>query len=275
MTLGQPSSAGVPADFAGLTGVLPLDDEEALSQFFAEQGGRIAALIIEPMPANNGLLLQRPEFLRKARALCDQSGALLIFDEVISGFRIGPGGAAAYYDIEPDLATFGKVIGGGMPVGAFAGRRETMRELAPEGSVYQAGTLSGNPVAMAAGLATLDLMAREDGWSRLDDLGAALETSLSSVLASAPVPISLARAGSIFWMSIFASPPPRAAEAIDARAAPYYAKLFHGLLDDGIAIAPSAYEVGFLSLAHSEDDVARFADRLEAVLARTPEIESQ
>ncbi len=267
VTLGQPSSAGVPDDFAALTRVVALDDEAALEQLFAADGSRIAALIVEPIPANNGLLLQRPAFLRKLRALCDASGALLIFDEVISGFRVGPGGAAAHYGIEPDLATFGKVIGGGMPVGAFAGRRETMRELAPEGGVYQAGTLSGNPVAMAAGLATLNLMEREDGWRRLDALGNELQTLMDEALASGPIDSSLARVGSIFWLSLLSESTPRTAEAIAADAPALYAKLFHALLDDGIAIAPSAYEVGFLSLAHERGDVERLATSLATAMS--------
>ena len=150
-TFGQPSSQGVPKELAALTRVLPLDDTEAAEKLFAAEGDRIAAVIIEPVPANNGLLLQRPEFLKTLRALCTKHGALLIFDEVISGFRLGPGGAAAHYSIKPDLATFGKVIGGGMPVGGFAGPRKIMKHLSPEGGVYQAGTLSGNPVAMTAG----------------------------------------------------------------------------------------------------------------------------
>ncbi len=155
VTFGRPSSAGVPAPFAALTRVLPLDDEAALDELFSVEGERIAAVIIEPVPANNGLLLQRVEFLRHLRAVTARAGALLIFDEVISGFRVARGGAAELYGLTPDLATFGKILGGGMPVGAFGGRRDLMQHLAPEGDVYQAGTLSGNPVAMAAGLATL------------------------------------------------------------------------------------------------------------------------
>src|SRR5690606_3042180 len=147
VTLGQPSSAGVPADFAALTRVAPLDDTAALEALFAADGERIAAALIEPVPANNGLLLQRREFLEALRRLCDEHGALLIFDEVITGFRLGSGGAAEHFGFTPDLATFGKVIGGGMPVGAFGGRRDVMRRLSPEGDVYQAGTLSGNPIA--------------------------------------------------------------------------------------------------------------------------------
>jgi glutamate-1-semialdehyde 2,1-aminomutase len=267
VTLGQPSSRGVPKAFASLTRILPLDDSQAVDALFQAQGRQIAAVIIEPVPPNNGLLLQQPAFLENLRRRCDESGALLIFDEVITGFRLGPGGAAAHYGITPDLATFGKVIGGGMPVGAFAGRRELMRELAPEGGVYQAGTLSGNPVAMAAGLATLTALERQDGWAKLEQAGLALETQLAPILRAAAIDVALARIGSIFWLALHASEPPRAAEAIAADAAGSYARLFHLLLDQGISIAPSAYEVGFLSLAHGENDIARLAGALDAALA--------
>src|SRR5690606_10861939 len=196
---------------------------------FAADGPQIAAVIIEAVPANNGLLLQRKEFLQHLRALCDRHGALLIFDEVISGFRLGPGGAAAHYGVTPDLATFGKVIGGGMPVGAFAGRHELMRELSPEGAVYQAGTLSGNPVAMTAGLATLLVLQKEDGWRRLETLGAHLERTLTPVIAEAPVDAVLVRLGSMFWIAWHAKEPPRSAAALDGRAAELYADVFHSL----------------------------------------------
>jgi glutamate-1-semialdehyde 2,1-aminomutase len=264
VTLGQPSSAGVPEEFTGLTRVLPLDDESALDELFASEGDRIAAVIIEPVPANNGLLLQRPEYLALLRELCSLHGALLIFDEVISGFRIGPGGAAEHYGIEPDLATFGKVIGGGMPVGAFAGRAALMRELAPIGRVYQAGTLSGNPVAMAAGLATLRTLEHEDGWVRLEALGTHLENELTSVIEAAGANAALARISSIFWLALNTRELPRTAAAIDTGAADVYARLFRSLLAEGVAIAPSAYEVGFLSLVHSVPDV----DRLCAAIGK-------
>jgi len=269
VTFGHPSSRGVPEDFVALTRVLPLDDEHALETLFAGEGADIAAVIIEPVPANNGLLLQRREFLARLRALCDQHGALLIFDEVISGFRVGRAGAAGHYDLVPDLVTFGKVIGGGMPVGAFAGRRELMKELSPEGGVYQAGTLSGNPVAMAAGLTTLEILEREDGWTRLEELGAYLEQRLKPVLAASPASATLGRLGSIFWIAWHAETLPRAADAIDARAGETYAGIFHALLAREIALAPSAYEVGFLSLAHERAHVDRLAAALEAALTAT------
>ena len=190
-TFGTPSSAGVPKGYTELTRVLPLDDEQALAQLFADEGEQIAAVIIEPVPANNGLLLQRAEFLQSLRRLTQQHGALLIFDEVISGFRLGPGGAAEHYGLTPDLATFGKVIGGGMPVGAFAGPRAIMEQLAPQGKVYQAGTLSGNPVAMAAGLATLQFLKANDGWSQLEARGQYLEQLLNDSLSAARAHLDL------------------------------------------------------------------------------------
>jgi glutamate-1-semialdehyde 2,1-aminomutase len=267
VTFGKPSSAGVPADYTALTRVLPLDDDAALAELFAREGDRIAAVIIEPVPANNGLLLQRREFLDNIRTVCTRHGALLIFDEVISGFRLGPGGAAEHYGLTPDLATFGKVIGGGMPVGAFAGPKDLMAQLAPLGGVYQAGTLSGNPVAMAAGLATLRFLKANDGWRQLEARGQYLEQLLTDTLTVSPVPASLARLGSMFWIAWHAATPPRAAEAIAEAAAGFYAKVFHGLLTRGVALAPSAYEIGFVSMAHSHEDLEQFAATLSSVLA--------
>ena len=268
VTQGLPSSAGVPEEFTGLTRVLPLDDEAALDELFSREGGQIAAVIIEPVPANNGLLIQRPEYLRRLRDLCDRHGALLILDEAISGFRLGPGGAAERYGIAPDLATFGKVIGGGMPVGAFAGSIELMQELAPQGSVYQAGTLSGNPVAMAAGLATLNTLEHEDGWARLEELGAHLEHQLNAVIADTKTEAAVVRIGSIFWLALNTLEPPRSAAAIPSGAADSYAGIFSALLEEGVALAPSAYEVGFISLVHSIPDLDRLCAALQTVLGR-------
>ncbi len=259
VTLGQPSSAGVPSAFAERTLVLPLDDRLALDRLFRERGVELAAVIIEPVPANNGLLLQRRDYLEHLRDLTRSHGTVLIFDEVISGFRLGAGGAAQRYGIVPDLATFGKVIGGGLPVGAFGGRAEIMSHLAPEGPVYQAGTLSGNPVAMAAGLKTLEILEREGGWERLDELGHLLEQRVNTALEGAREPAQLVRFGSIFWLCLQPGEPPRCAEAIATGAAERFKNIFHGLLERDIAIAPSAYEVGFLSLAHTESDIERFA----------------
>jgi glutamate-1-semialdehyde 2,1-aminomutase len=264
VTAGQPSSAGVPKDFAALTRVLPLDDEEALNALFAAEGERIAAVIIEPIPANNGLLLQRKEFLLTLRRLTREAGALLIFDEVISGFRVAKGGAAELYGITPDLATFGKVIGGGLPVGAYGGTARLMAHIAPEGPVYQAGTLSGNPVAMAAGLAMLRILEREKAWTKLEDLGAQFEKAVTPLLEGSPW--ALTRLGSLVWLRSKGAPP-RSAEAVDSNAGARFRPLFHALLDRGIYIPPSAYEVLFLSLAHTPEDIALFAAGLKDALA--------
>jgi glutamate-1-semialdehyde 2,1-aminomutase len=270
VTAGQPSSAGVPKAFAALTRVLPLDDDAKLEALFAAEGAKIAAVIIEPVPANNGLLLQRPEFLHKLRALTKEHGALLIFDEVISGFRVPKGSAAAYYGITPDLVTFGKVIGGGLPVGAYGGSRQLMSNIAPEGPVYQAGTLSGNPVAMAAGLATLRILERDNVIAKLDEMGAILEAKATKALARTNKGVGFARIGSIFWLSFQAGDPPRSAEAIDGAAGARFAPLFQALLDKGIYIAPSAYEVGFLSAAHTEADIDTFVAGLAETVAALP-----
>ena len=266
-TFGRPSSAGVPEAFTSCTRVLPLDDEAAAAELFAREGARIAALIIEPLPANHGLLPQRREFLATLRRLTSEHGALLIFDEVISGFRLGRGGAAEFIGISPDMATFGKVIGGGMPVGAFGGARRIMARLAPEGDTYQAGTLSGNPVAMASGIATLDLLLRDAGWHRLEARGAELERLLRPVLARAPFPVHLVRVGSLFWLSLHEAGAPHTAEALSERASARFAALFHAMLDRGIYLPPSGYEACFLSLAHSSADLTRFAQALREALA--------
>jgi glutamate-1-semialdehyde 2,1-aminomutase len=263
-TLGHPSSAGVPEAFVSATRVLPLDDDAAARDLLARE--EIAAVIIEPVPANHGLLLQRQAFLQTLRDETRRRGTLLIFDEVISGFRLARGGAAERLGIVPDMVTFGKVIGGGMPVGAFGGSRQIMSRLAPDGDVYQAGTLSGNPVAMAAGLATLDILEREEGWRQLESLGAALERLLEPVLARAPFPLHLVRLGSLAWLSLHAEGAPRAAAALPQAAAPRFAKLFHAMLERGIYLPPSPYEVCFLSLAHREEHLARFASALASAL---------
>lgn len=261
-TFGGPSSAGVPAAFAAETIVLPLDDETRITELLYRDGDRIAAVIIEPVPANNGLLLQRQSFLETLRRETERAGVVLIFDEVISGFRIARGGAAEHFGIVPDLATFGKIIGGGLPVGAFGGRRELMRHLAPDGPVYQAGTLSGNALAMAAGLATLDLLERQDAWTRLDAIGQSLSALLEPVLAEWSSPATVVRLGSLFWLSLQPGTPPRTAAAIDPGAAARYRAIFHTLLDEGVAMAPSAFEVGFLSLAHEQRHLERLRDAL-------------
>lgn len=265
-TFGRPSSAGVPEAFTACTRVLPLNDEGAVSELFAREGDRIAAVIIEPVPANHGLLLQRREFLETLREVTRRHGALLIFDEVISGFRLARGGVAKLLGIVPDLATFGKVIGGGLPVGGFGGRAEIMQRLAPIGDTYQAGTLSGNPLAMASGVATLDVMARESGWSRLEELGAEVERTLQPLLAAAPFPIHFVRSGSLFWMSFHEGGAPRAAAAMSEQATSRFGALFHAMLARGVYLPPSAYEACFLSLAHTSADIQQLAHALRESL---------
>ena len=264
VTFGQPSSAGVPKEFAALTRVLPLDDDAKLKALFAAEGDKIACVIIEPIPANNGLLLQRKEFLQLLRDLTKKHGALLIFDEVISGFRVGLGGAAAHYGITPDLATFGKVIGGGLPVGAYGGPGEIMSRIAPLGPVYQAGTLSGNPVAMAAGLAMLKVIKRDNVFAKLETLGAQLEKELVAVLQGTSW--TFARIGSIGWLSY--GPAARSAETLDPKSGDHYRPIFQALMEQGIYLAPSAYEVLFLSAAHTSQDVTRLSTALRDVVKR-------
>jgi glutamate-1-semialdehyde 2,1-aminomutase len=265
-TFGRPSSAGVPEAFTACTRVLPLDDEAALAELFAREGGRIAAVIIEPVPANHGLLPQRREFLEALRRVTRTHGALLIFDEVISGFRVARGGAAELLAITPDLVTFGKVIGGGMPVGAFGGARRIMARLAPDGDTYQAGTLSGNPVAMTSGLATLEVLERESAWTRLEARGAELEQLLKPVLAESRVPLNLVRVGSLFWLSFHAGGAPHTAAALSSAESARFAAFFHAMLARGVYLPPSPYETYFLSLAHEEADLERFAQALRAAL---------
>lgn len=254
-TFGQPSSAGVPADTAKWTSVLPLDDDAALDAFFAECGHELAAVMVEPVPANNGLLLQRREYLQKMRDLCTQHGALLIFDEVISGFRVGLGGAAAHYDILPDLVTFGKVLGGGMPVGAFAGPAKHFESLAPLGPVYQAGTLSGNPVAMAAGHATLTVLRRDSVHDYLESLGQQLEARVQAMLKDNDWPVAFCRMGSLFWFSFGGRIAPTCAECVMDVAPDMYRRFHTACLEQGVYMAPSSYEIGFLSAAHTPDDI--------------------
>ncbi|MBI79685.1 MAG: glutamate-1-semialdehyde 2,1-aminomutase [Pseudomonadota bacterium] len=265
-TFNKPSSDGIPNKFTELTRVLPLDNEKELIELFSKEGSDIAAVIIEPIPANNGLLVQRKDYIKLLRDLCNQYGTLLIFDEVITGFRIGETGAAGYYDVIPDIATFGKVIGGGLPVGAFASRKNIMEKLAPIGGVYQAGTLSGNPVAMSAGLATLKCLKKENIWEYLENIGAYFESSINDIIKKSPFEIFFSRVGSIFWLSLHSNYQIRSAELIDNRSAKTFSGLFHALIDSGIYIAPSAYEVGFLSSVHTKEDINFFIERIEKIL---------
>lgn len=254
VTFGQPDSAGVPDDFVRDTIVLPLADREAVEQLFAREGDQIACIIIEPVPANNGLLIQTPEYLKFLREITAGHDALLIFDEVINGFRLQFSGAAGYYGIEPDLITYGKIIGGGLPVGAFAGRAEILEKIAPLGPVYQAGTLSGNPMAMAAGLAQLSMLTPEL-YADLEEKGAYLEEQFNRIDY---LPLRMCRIGSIFWLYDAAHERPVRADQIDRESMKAYAAFFHHCLDRGVYLAPSGYEVGFLSTPVQRSDLDLF-----------------
>lgn len=266
-TFGTPSSAGVPSDFTKHTVVLPLDNEDAVSTVFRERGAEIAAVLVEPVPANNGLLLQRAEFLKHLRRLCTEYCACLIFDEVISGFRVDVGGAAALYQIKPDLATYGKIVGGGLPVGAYGGKKQILDTVAPLGKVYQAGTLSGNPAGMAAGIATLTILQQENPYPRLERLGTQLEQTMNDVFAKRGAGATLVRAGSIFWINLAPGAPPRTAAAISGDAARRFAPLYHELLNRGIYFGPSAYEVGFINSAQGPEHVDALVEAVDAALA--------
>ncbi len=264
-TFGQPSSAGVPDAITSQTAVLPLDDEEALQEFFAKHGDELAAVIIEGIPANNGLLIQRHDYMRLLRALTERHGALLILDEVITGFRVGIGGAAAYYGIRPDLVTYGKIIGGGMPVGAFGGRTDVMNMLSPLGPVYQAGTLSGNPVAMTAGLATLKKLADGKIYKELEEKNRRFVTLLMEQLRDNLV--NVAGVGSIYWI-VFQNDLPRAAHTISTDGISHYNRMHAKILDQGIYLPPSGYEVCFLSTAHTDELLEQAASILATAIKK-------
>jgi glutamate-1-semialdehyde 2,1-aminomutase len=259
-----PDSAGLGAMAASETVIAPLDDEAALETIFARHGSELAAAIIEPLPANFGLLPQRGEFLRALARLAAQHGALVIFDEVISGFRVGFQGYAPLAGVTPDLVTYGKIIGGGFPVGAYGGRRELMQLVAPAGPVYQAGTLSANPVAMCAGLAALRRLSDGSAYAQLEALGAQLSQSLRSVPG-----LTVQRVGSIFWLCLAgkdgASAPLRGPAQYPPGCAQRYSAIYHPLLAAGVYLAPSAFEVGFLSTAHTPADVELLAAAISRV----------
>ncbi len=255
LTFGNPDSAGVPADTAKHTLVLPFNDIEALKASFAANRGEIAAVIIEPVPGNGGLYLPRPGYLEFLRQITAEQGAVLIFDEVMTGFRLAPGGAQERFGIRPDLSCFGKIIGGGLPVGAFGGRGDIMDYLAPLGPVYQAGTLSGNPLAMAAGIAALEELRAGDAYAQLEAKGAALEAGLRAAAKSAGVPVTFNRCGSMFCGYFTGEPVWNLADAMKSDRE-RFKKYFHGMLAEGVYFAPSQFEAGFLSTAHTEADIA-------------------
>ena len=256
LTFGHPDSAGVPAAFTQHTIVAPFNDEEAVRQIFQANPGQIAAIILEPVPGNAGLYLPRPGFLEFLRKICDEHETVLIFDEVMTGFRLAWGGAQQRFAINPDLTCFGKIIGGGLPVGAFGGRVEIMDLLAPLGPVYQAGTLSGNPLAMAAGITALRELSQPGTYDRLEQLGAELEHGMKDAAKRAGVPVQFNRIGSMFCGYFTAEPVHNLADAMKCDRE-RFAKFFHGLLDRGVYLAPSQFEAGFISLAHTSEHIQR------------------
>lgn len=265
VTFGESTSAGVPEAFANETIVLPLNDEKALRDCFAKLGTEIACAIIEPIPANNGLLLQGGEFLRTLREVCTEHGSLLFFDEVISGFRVGFNGAAAYYDIKPDLITYGKIIGGGLPVGAYGASKEIMGFVSPDGPVYQAGTLSGNPVAMAAGIAQLTACAKPGFYEDQEKRTKAFVNSINEHAKAKNYDFELVTIASIFWFNFDGKKTITRADQIDADMSKFK-KMHKLLLNNGIYIGPSGYEVGFISSAHTPEILELVAEKLKSVL---------
>jgi glutamate-1-semialdehyde 2,1-aminomutase len=255
LTLGVPTSPGVPADFAKHTVTLRFNDIDSVRDCFAAMGDRIACIIVEPVAGNMNCIPPEPGFLEALREACDTHGSVLIFDEVMTGFRVALGGAQALYGVQPDLTTLGKVIGGGMPVGAFGGRRDIMEHISPTGPVYQAGTLSGNPVAMAAGIATLDLVARPGFHEQLAETTVAVCDGLERTARDAGIPLTTQCVGGMFGMFFTGLEVVRYYEEVTACDTERFKRFFHAMLDRGVYFAPSAFEAGFVSSAHGDDEV--------------------
>jgi glutamate-1-semialdehyde 2,1-aminomutase len=255
LTLGVPTSPGVPADFARHTITLPYNDVAALEQCFARTGGEIACVIVEPVAGNMNCILPEPGFLERLRELCTRDGAVLIFDEVMTGFRVARGGAQELYGIRPDLTTLGKIIGGGMPVGAFGGRREIMERLAPLGPVYQAGTLSGNPVAMAAGLATLEGISAPGFHERLHRRTTQLVEGLAAAARDAGVAFTTNHVCGMFGLFFSDEAQVMRYEQVMRCDVERFKRFFHAMLGEGVYLAPSAFEAGFISAAHGDAEI--------------------
>lgn len=268
LTLGVPSSAGVPESFAQHTLVAEFNCLDTVEALFKTHGNDVAAVIVEPIAGNMNCVLPKPGFLQGLRALCDQYQSVLIIDEVMTGFRVARGGAQALYEIKPDLTTLGKIIGGGMPVGAFGGRADIMRTIAPLGPVYQAGTLSGNPIAMTAGLATLDLISDPDFYVALDKTTQTLTQGLMERARIANIPLLTTAVCGMF--GIYFTDQNKIETFADVKRCDVtrFQKFFHGMLEEGIYLAPSAYEAGFVSAAHGEAEVAKTLDAAERVFLR-------
>ena len=266
LTCGNPDSGGVPAEFTAHTIVLPFNDRDAVEQAFAANKGQVAGIILEPVPGNAGVYLPREGYLEFLREITTANNSLLIFDEVMTGFRVSLGGVQERFGITPDLSCFGKIIGGGLPVGAFGGRAEVMDVLAPDGPVYQAGTLSGNPLAMAAGLATLEELKTGAVHEQLETIGTRLETGLNAAAEKAGIPVITQRAGSMSCLFFTEQPVHNLAEAMKADRE-RFKKYFHGMLAEGVYLAPSAFEAAFLSAAHTEADIDSTIAAAEKVMA--------
>ncbi len=256
LTFGHPDSLGVPRAFTQHTIVLPFNDEAAVRAAMAANPGQVAGVILEPVPGNAGLYLPQPGYLEFLREITAAHGALLIFDEVMTGFRLAFGGAQERFGITPDLSCFGKIIGGGLPVGALGGRADIMDYLAPLGPVYQAGTLSGNPLAMAAGIAALEELKAGQAYAQLEVLGAGLEAGMQDAAKAANIPVQFHRLGSMFCGYFTNQPVHNVADAAQSDRA-RFARYFHGLLEAGVYVAPSQFEAGFISTAHSPEDISR------------------
>ncbi|MBP7184424.1 MAG: glutamate-1-semialdehyde 2,1-aminomutase [Saprospiraceae bacterium] len=265
VTFGVSSSAGIPESFAKETIVVPLNDLEKLHQVIDASKGDVACIIIEPIPANNGLLLQDKLFLESLRKICDQNGILLLFDEVISGFRVGFEGASGHYNIKPDIITFGKIIGGGMPVGAYGASAEIMSFVAPDGPMYQAGTLSGNPIAMAAGKATLEILLEHDFYNNLTAKTTSFVDAIVKHCDAKGYDFSVPQIGSIFWLT-FSKNKIRAAHEIDASSMDLFKMMHYLALDAGLYFGPSGYEVGFISAAHTDEILEQSSEVLCNIL---------
>lgn len=270
-TFGSSSSAGVPESFSAETIVLPLNDREAVNVAIKNHGDDIACIIIEPIPANNGLLLQEKSYLEFLREVCTENGILLFFDEVISGFRVAFAGAAEYYNIQPDIVTYGKIIGGGLPVGAYGASNEIMAHISPLGDVYQAGTLSGNPVAMAAGIAQLSECLKDGFYENQENKTKKFVDKINAHAKSKSYEFELFSIGSIFWLTFSNAESVRSASEIRAESMQDFKNLYAELLNAGIYLGPSGYEVGFVSAAHSEDILNQvavtFCNALDAIMA--------
>lgn len=255
LTLGVPTSPGVPKELAAHTTTLAYNDIAQVQQLFADRGSEVACVIVEPIAGNMNCVLPVPGFLEALRSLCDQHGAVLIFDEVMTGFRVALGGAQALYGIKPDLTTLGKIVGGGMPVGAFGGRKEIMEQIAPLGPVYQAGTLSGNPVAMAAGLATLEAICEPGFHARLEEKTRRLVDGLLNAARAASIPLSANQVCGMFGVFFTDKTPVRYFREVMACDVERFKKFFHAMLQEGVYLAPSAFEAGFVSSAHTDAEI--------------------